>query len=81
VTVLGFLLGDTVPWVRDNLDIIFIAIVLVSVVPIGIELLRGMSARRQAQDYGTDTVDEFIEEHEPEAEQKTPRRFRGGRQE
>jgi len=81
VTLLGFLLGDTVPWVRDNLDIIFIAIVLVSVVPIGIELLRGMSARRQAQDYGTDTVDEFIEEHEPEAEQKTPRRFRGGRQE
>jgi len=51
------------------------------VVPIGIELLRGMSAKRQAQAYGTDAVDEFIEEHEPEAEQKTPRKLPGGRQE
>jgi membrane-associated protein len=33
VTLLGYLLGDRVPWVRDNLDIIFIAIVLLSVLP------------------------------------------------
>ena len=73
VTLLGYLLGDRIPWVRDNLDIIFIAIVLVSVLPIGVEVLRGLSAKRQAKAYGTDPVDEFIEEHAPEDEQKTPR--------
>ena len=72
VTLLGYLLGDKVPWVKDNLDIIFIAIVLVSVIPIGIEVVRGMIARRQAEKYGTDVVDEFIEEHEPEEERRTP---------
>ena len=54
VTLLGYLLGDKVPWVRDNLDIIFIVIVLVSVIPIGIEVLRGFIAKRQAEKYGTD---------------------------
>ncbi|HSU47328.1 MAG TPA: hypothetical protein VLJ40_10475, partial [Arthrobacter sp.] len=81
VTLLGYLLGDKVPWVRDNLDIIFIAIVLVSVIPIGIEVLRGLSAKRQAQAYGTDAVDEYIEEHEPAGEQETPRNIHGGRPE
>jgi membrane-associated protein len=57
--------------VGNNIDIIFIAIVLVSVVPIGIEVLRGMSAKRQAAHFGTDPVDEFIEEHEPHEERKT----------
>ncbi|MEY9777506.1 membrane-associated protein [Arthrobacter sp. MW3 TE3886] len=72
VTLLGYLLGDKVPWVKDNLDIIFIAIVLVSVIPIGIEVVRGMIAKRQAEKYGTGVVDEFIEEHEPEEERRTP---------
>jgi membrane-associated protein len=81
VTLLGYLLGDRIPWVRDNLDIIFIAIVLVSVLPIGVEVLRGMSAKRQAKAYGTDPVDEFIEEHAPEEEHKTPRHVNGTRPE
>ena len=72
VTLLGYLLGDKVPWVKDNLDIIFIAIVLVSVIPIAIEVVRGAIAKRQAEKYGTDVVDEFIEEHEPEEERRTP---------
>ncbi|WP_326960465.1 MULTISPECIES: VTT domain-containing protein [unclassified Arthrobacter] len=72
VTLLGFLLGDTFPWVRENLDIIFIAIVLVSVVPIAIEVVRGFVAKRQSEKYGTDIVEEFIEEHEPEEDRKTP---------
>ena len=72
VTLLGYLLGDKVPWVKDNLDIIFIAIVLVSVIPIGIEVVRGMIAKHQAEKYGTGVVDEFIEEHEPEEERRTP---------
>jgi membrane-associated protein len=71
VTLLGYLLGDRVPWVRDNLDIIFIAIVLLSVIPVGIEVLRSLSAKRQAAHFGTDAVDEFIEEHEPGEERKT----------
>ena len=71
VTLLGYLLGDRIPWVRDNLDIIFIIIVLLSVIPIGIEVLRGISAKRQAVDYDTDAVGEFIEEHAPENERKT----------
>ncbi|MET3949819.1 membrane-associated protein [Arthrobacter sp. UYEF36] len=72
VTLLGYLLGDTFPWVRENLDIIFIVIVLVSVIPIGIEVARGFIAKRQSEKYGTDLVEEFIEEHEPEEERKTP---------
>jgi membrane-associated protein len=68
---LGYLLGDKVPWVRDNLDIIFIVIVLLSVIPVAIEVVRGMTAKREAVAFGTDPVDEFIEEHEPEAERKT----------
>lgn len=72
VTLLGYLLGDTFPWVRENLDIIFIAIVLLSVIPIGIEVIRGVIAKRQAEKYGTGVVEEFIEEHEPEEERKTP---------
>ena len=72
VTLLGFLLGDTFPWVRENLDIIFIVIVLLSVIPIGIEVIRGFVAKSQAEKYGTDIVEEFIEEHEPEEERKTP---------
>jgi membrane-associated protein len=61
-----------VPWVRENLDIIFVVIVLVSVIPIGIEVARGFIAKRQAEKYGTDVVEEFIEEHEPEEDRKTP---------
>ncbi|WP_115789390.1 DedA family protein [Arthrobacter silvisoli] len=64
VTLLGFLLGDRVPWVRDNLDIIFIVIVLISVIPVGIEVLRGVLAKRKAAVAGTDPVEEFIDEHD-----------------
>ncbi len=72
VTLLGAWLGQFA-WVGDNIDIIFIVIVLISVMPIGVEVLRGISAKRQAKAYGTDAVDEFIEEHRPEDEHKTSR--------
>lgn len=71
VTLLGAWLGQY-EWVGKNIDIIFIAIVLVSVVPIGIEVIRGFIAKRQAARYGTDPVEEFIEEHDPKEERKTP---------
>ncbi|WP_405018220.1 VTT domain-containing protein [Kitasatospora sp. NBC_00070] len=45
VTVLGYFLGQ-IPFVRDNIEAILIAIVLVSVIPVVVELLR---ARRTAQ--------------------------------
>jgi membrane-associated protein len=70
VTLLGAWLGQF-SWVGNNIDIIFIVIVLISVIPIGIEILRGMSAKRQSARLSTDPVDEFIEEHEPQQERKT----------
>ncbi|WP_211881176.1 DedA family protein [Pseudarthrobacter albicanus] len=71
VTLLGAWLGQY-DWVGKNIDIIFIAIVLVSVIPIGIEVIRGFIAKRKAEQTGTEAVSEFIEEHEPEEERKRP---------
>jgi len=48
VTLLGYILGDRFPWVQKNLDIIFILIVLVSVIPIIVELVKAFLARRKA---------------------------------
>ncbi|TDB76748.1 DedA family protein [Micromonospora sp. KC723] len=44
VTVLGFLLGQ-IAFVRDNIELILVAIVVVSVLPIAIELLRARRRR------------------------------------
>jgi membrane-associated protein len=44
ITMLGYVLGNRVPWVEKNIDMIAIAIVVLSVIPIGIELVR---ARRR----------------------------------
>jgi membrane-associated protein len=49
VTTLGFILGDRVPWVQENLDVIFIVIVLISVVPLIIEFLKGYAAKRKGR--------------------------------
>jgi membrane-associated protein len=64
VTFLGYVLGDRIPWVSKNLDIIFIVIVLISVIPVIIEVTRGFVAKRKAAAEGTDPVEEFIEEHD-----------------
>ncbi|NUR06249.1 MAG: DedA family protein [Nocardioidaceae bacterium] len=45
VTVLGYFLGQ-VAFVRNNIEAMLIAIVLVSVIPIGIEFLRARGARK-----------------------------------
>ena len=47
VTLLGFVLGDRVPFVKNNLDLIFVVIVLLSVVPIILEFARGYLARHR----------------------------------
>jgi membrane-associated protein len=51
VTALGYWLGQ-VTWIRDNIELIAIGIVVVSVVPIAIEFLRGR--RRAAGGHTTD---------------------------
>lgn len=48
VTLLGYVLGDRVPWVSKNLDLIFIVIVLVSVLPILIEGVKGYLDRKKS---------------------------------
>ena len=48
VTLLGYILGDRVPWVSKNLDLIFIVIVLVSVLPILIEGVKGYLDRKKS---------------------------------
>lgn len=45
VTLLGYWLGQ-VAFVRDNIEVMLLAIVLVSVVPIGIEFLRARAASK-----------------------------------
>ena len=47
VTVLGYFLGQ-VAFIRDNLEMIFLAIVAISVIPIAIELMRHRARRPAA---------------------------------
>lgn len=65
VTLLGYMLGN-VTFVKDNIEILLVLIVLVSVIPIGIEVLR---ARREAQRTGrTDGRDPAHDEQAERAE-------------
>ena len=48
VTVLGYYLGQ-ISFVRNNIEAMLLAIVLVSVVPIGVEFLRARAAGRRVQ--------------------------------
>ncbi|MFF8771288.1 DedA family protein [Kitasatospora sp. NPDC015120] len=47
VTVLGYFLGQ-IPFVRDNIEAILVGIVLVSVIPVAVELLRARRSGRAA---------------------------------
>ncbi|AUG78144.1 membrane protein [Kitasatospora sp. MMS16-BH015] len=49
VTVLGYFLGQ-IAFVRDNIELILVGIVLVSAVPVAVELLRARRAGRPAVD-------------------------------
>jgi membrane-associated protein len=44
VTLLGYFLGNRFPAIEDNIELIAVIIVVISVVPIGLELLK---ARRE----------------------------------
>lgn len=49
ITMLGYWLGDKVPFVRENLDLILIIIVLVSVLPMIFEVIKGISENKKAK--------------------------------
>ncbi|MFC6018949.1 DedA family protein [Plantactinospora solaniradicis] len=69
VTVLGFFLGQ-IPFVKENIELILIGIVFVSVIPIAIELLRARLAARR----GTTPAEQAELEH---AAQEAQRHRRG----
>ncbi|GAB3352400.1 DedA family protein [Amycolatopsis echigonensis] len=59
ITVLGSLLGN-IGFIRDNVDAIFVLIVLVSVVPIAIEYLRGRRGKKaRAADNSADVTQQI----------------------
>ncbi|MCC9144765.1 MULTISPECIES: VTT domain-containing protein [unclassified Arthrobacter] len=66
VTLLGYVLGDRVPFVRENLDLIFVAVVVLSVIPIVVEVIR--------QSHKAITDDESKDDA---AEETQPRRSAG----
>ncbi|MGM1058791.1 DedA family protein [Saccharothrix sp. Mg75] len=69
ITVLGYFLGQ-IPFVRDNIEMMLILIVLISVVPIIIEVIKARREKKSllAQEVEDvtqviDRVDDFAEEH------------------
>nr|WP_205708432.1 DedA family protein [Kineococcus siccus] len=48
VTVLGYVLGG-IPLIRDNIELGLLLLVVLSVVPVGIEVLRGRAKQRRGQ--------------------------------
>ncbi|MCB1004009.1 MAG: VTT domain-containing protein, partial [Acidimicrobiales bacterium] len=50
ITTLGYVLGDRVPWVEDNLELAILGIVALSFIPIGIEVLRARRAPTPSPD-------------------------------
>ncbi|MBB3040042.1 VTT domain-containing protein [Hoyosella altamirensis] len=49
LTLLGYVLGDRVPWVRDNLDLVIVLIVAFSVMPVLVEFTRSRRAAARAE--------------------------------
>jgi len=66
VTLLGYALGN-VTFIRENIEVLLVAIVLVSVVPIGIELWRARRARIRALRESETTVDPSADPSAPSA--------------
>jgi len=48
VTLLGYVLGN-VTFVKDNIEVLLVLIVLVSVIPIAVEVLRGRRAAKRGE--------------------------------
>lgn len=52
ITLLGFFLGNTVPWLRGNIDLVILAILAFSAIPIGYEWIKIRQQKRQAARLG-----------------------------
>jgi membrane-associated protein len=50
ITLLGYFLGTTVPWLADNIDYVTLAILAFTVVPFGIEWLRHRHHRHEPKE-------------------------------
>ncbi|MGP9607845.1 DedA family protein [Glutamicibacter sp. 287] len=57
VTLLGYWLGQ-ISWIEENVDIIFILIVLISVIPIFVELLKARMASKKKAANRSDAIDD-----------------------
>ncbi len=57
VTLLGFWLGQFT-WIKDNIDIIFILIVFISVIPILIELLKASMASKKKKNTSSHVIED-----------------------
>jgi len=49
ITLLGYFLGRSVPWLGDNIDYVTIGLLLLTVIPIAIELRRKKKRERQSK--------------------------------
>ena len=50
VTLLGYFLGNAFPFLKDHLEAAILAIVLVSVIPMAVEILRARRGRTASED-------------------------------
>ncbi|WP_404291802.1 DedA family protein [Glutamicibacter arilaitensis] len=57
VTLLGYWLGQ-ISWIEENVDIIFILIVLISVIPIFVELLKARMASKKKAANKSDAIED-----------------------
>jgi membrane-associated protein len=62
VTVLGYFLGQ-ITFVRANIEAMLILIVLVSVIPIALELIRARMAARRDRDRGDQAAETPVQDH------------------
>jgi membrane-associated protein len=62
VTVLGYFLGR-IPFIRANIEAMLILIVLVSVIPIGVELLRARASARRERERGDQAAETPVQDH------------------
>jgi membrane-associated protein len=60
ITLLGYFLGTTVPWLADNIDYVTLAILAFTVVPFGIEWFRHRHHRHDAKQAESQQADPLV---------------------